>query len=131
MERRHLVRYLGSRGREDPFVASMLAVDPSPWWNVIVSNAGPILTGAAALVASITAVRSIEGKRHRTQQQREVVGELDTIKSALAAATKQRDEIGGALTAEQKRCSEEAAALRKEIERQNATTTELLRMVRR
>lgn len=99
-------------------------------WLQLVPHIAPILTALAALLASFAAIRGVQGKRHRNIQQIELVGKLESVQQALTDAQKKRDEIALQLADEQRKCRDEAAALRAEIEKQNATTSELLRMVR-
>ena len=108
----------------------MVAVDPSPWWSSAAAAISMLFTSGAALIGAIAAVRGTEGKKHRVKQQQVVVDEFNGIKQALEAATLQRDRIATQLAEEQRRCSEEAAALRKEIEGHNKVVADLMKMVR-
>src|ERR1041385_6925398 len=114
-----------------PFAVSATEPSTASWWAVTAPIIAPTIMAIVALIGAIAALRGSQGKRHRNEQQAELLAEMGEVKTALAAATKQRDDIANELKAEQKRCSEEAAAMRREIAKHNATVTNLMKMVKR
>jgi hypothetical protein len=103
-------------------LAVSVIADPNPWWVVI----APIV----ALIGAVAGLRGSQGKRHRNEQQAELLGEMAKVKAALEGATAQRDRIAAELADEQRKCSNEAAAMRAEIEKNGEVMAQLLRMKR-
>lgn len=110
----------------------MLALigDPGATWTAILPHVAPVITATAALIAGVAALRGAQGKRHRNIQQVELLARLEAVQAALNAAQGQRDKIASELAEEQRKCREESALLRSEIERQTSTTNELMKMIR-
>lgn len=112
-------------------LAVAAATPSASWWAVTAPIIAPTIMAIVALIGAIAGLRGAQGKRHRNEQQAELLGEMDKVKAALDEATKQRDEIARTLSAEQKRCSEETAAMRTEIGKHNTTVADLMKLIRR